>query len=182
MAIPRLGTSHGIGNGNQLQSSCLENPIDMRAWWATVHRVTRVRHNWTHRHFLKDLLCLVPTNLHCPRFSRYLPLPPLQSLSLDTHLTDLETSKCPNQILNLFSTTNTLSVHPASWLYTPISTLMTHKYSKWSCPLGFFTCSFRCHKGMSHFIYQNWAPNIPWTIFLNSANDNITPLQLLRPN
>ena len=109
----------------------------MRAWWATVHRVMRVRHNWTHMHFLKDLLCLVPTNLHCPRFSCYLPLPPLQSLSLDTHLTDLETSKCPNQILNLFSTTNTLSVHPASWLYTPISTLMTHKYSKWSCPLGF---------------------------------------------
>ena len=27
-----------------LQSSCLENPKDREAWWASVHRVTRVRH------------------------------------------------------------------------------------------------------------------------------------------
>ena len=28
------------GNGNPLQHSCLENPIDREAWWATVHGVT----------------------------------------------------------------------------------------------------------------------------------------------
>ena len=28
------------GNGNPLQYSCLENPMDRGAWWATVHRVT----------------------------------------------------------------------------------------------------------------------------------------------
>ena len=33
------------GNGNPLQSSCLENPIDRGAWQATVHRVTRVGHD-----------------------------------------------------------------------------------------------------------------------------------------
>ena len=29
----------GEGNGNPLQYSCLENPMDKGAWWATVHRV-----------------------------------------------------------------------------------------------------------------------------------------------
>ena len=37
--IPELGGSPGEGNGNLLQSSCLENPIDRRAWRATVHGV-----------------------------------------------------------------------------------------------------------------------------------------------
>ena len=31
----------GEGNGNTLQYSCLENPIDRGTWWATVHRVTK---------------------------------------------------------------------------------------------------------------------------------------------
>ena len=40
-AIPGLGRSPGEGNGNPLQYSCLENPMDEGAWWATVHRVTK---------------------------------------------------------------------------------------------------------------------------------------------
>ena len=35
----------GEGNGNPLQYSYLGNPMDRGAWWATVHRVTRARHN-----------------------------------------------------------------------------------------------------------------------------------------
>ena len=35
----------GEGNGNQLQDSCLENPMDKGTWWAKVHGVTRVRHD-----------------------------------------------------------------------------------------------------------------------------------------
>ena len=35
----------GEGNGNPLQYSCLENPMDRGAWQATVHGVTRVRHD-----------------------------------------------------------------------------------------------------------------------------------------
>ena len=38
------GRSPGEGNGNPLQYSCLENPMDRGAWWATVHRVTK---SWT---------------------------------------------------------------------------------------------------------------------------------------
>ena len=35
--IPGLGKSPGEGNGNPLQYSCLENPIDRGAWWAIIH-------------------------------------------------------------------------------------------------------------------------------------------------
>ena len=37
--IPRLGISPGEGSGNPLQYSCLENPMDTGAWWATVHGI-----------------------------------------------------------------------------------------------------------------------------------------------
>ena len=39
--IPKSGRSSGEGNGNPLQYSCLENPKDRRALWATVHGVTK---------------------------------------------------------------------------------------------------------------------------------------------
>ena len=40
-SIPESGRSSGGGNGNRLQYSCLENPMDRGAWRATVHGVTR---------------------------------------------------------------------------------------------------------------------------------------------
>ena len=44
----------GEGNGSPLQYSCLENPVDRRAWWAAVHSVTQsqTRHDWS------DLACM----------------------------------------------------------------------------------------------------------------------------
>ena len=39
--IPGLGISSGGGNGNPLQYSCVENPMDREACQATVHRVTK---------------------------------------------------------------------------------------------------------------------------------------------
>ena len=42
-SIPGLGRSTGEGNGNPLQYSYLENPMDRGAWWATVHGVTKSR-------------------------------------------------------------------------------------------------------------------------------------------
>ena len=41
--IPGSGRSSGEGNGNPLQYSCLENPVDRGAWWATVHGVAKSR-------------------------------------------------------------------------------------------------------------------------------------------
>ena len=60
--IPGLGRSPGEGNGNPLQYSCLENPMDRGAWRATVHGVAKSRtqlSNFTftffHFHGLRDL-------------------------------------------------------------------------------------------------------------------------------
>ena len=43
-SIPGLGSSPGEANGNPLQYTCLENPMDRGAWWATVHGVAKI---WT---------------------------------------------------------------------------------------------------------------------------------------
>ena len=45
MRVRSLGQEEpvGEGNGNPLQDSCLENPMDGEAWHAIVHRVARVR-------------------------------------------------------------------------------------------------------------------------------------------
>ena len=43
-SIPGSGRSLGEWNGNPLQYSCLENPMDREAWWATVHGVAK---SWT---------------------------------------------------------------------------------------------------------------------------------------
>ena len=43
-SIPGLGRSPGVGNGNPLQYSCLEDSVDRGVWWATVHGVTK-RHD-----------------------------------------------------------------------------------------------------------------------------------------
>ena len=42
-SIPGLGRSPGVGNGNPLQYSCLENSVDRGDWWATVYVVTKSR-------------------------------------------------------------------------------------------------------------------------------------------
>ena len=43
-SIPRLGKPSGEGNGNSLQYSCLENPMDKETCWAIVHVVAK---SWT---------------------------------------------------------------------------------------------------------------------------------------
>ena len=56
---PELGGSPGGGNGNPLQYSCQENPVDRGAWWAQsleLQRVQRERSGWTHIHTSKRAL------------------------------------------------------------------------------------------------------------------------------
>ena len=45
-SIPGSGRSSAEGNGNPLQYSCLENPMDGGAWWVTVHGATKSRTRW----------------------------------------------------------------------------------------------------------------------------------------
>ena len=42
-SVPGLGRSPGEGNGNPLQYTCLESPMDGGAWWATAHGVAKSR-------------------------------------------------------------------------------------------------------------------------------------------
>ena len=53
-SIPGLRKSPGEENGDPLQYSCLENPMDRGTWWATVHRFpkswTRLSHSHTCTH------------------------------------------------------------------------------------------------------------------------------------
>ena len=53
-SIPGSGKSPGGGQGNPLQYSSLENPMDRGAWWATVHRFannqTQLKRLSTHAH------------------------------------------------------------------------------------------------------------------------------------
>ena len=57
--IPASGRSPGEGNGNSLQYSCLENPLDRGAWRATVHRVTK---NWKGLKRINMQACIFMTN------------------------------------------------------------------------------------------------------------------------
>ena len=56
-SMPGSGRSPGEGNGNPLQYSCLENPMDGGAWWATVHGVTKSQtqlSGFTHSLIIKE--------------------------------------------------------------------------------------------------------------------------------
>ena len=43
VSVPGLGRSPGEGNGNSLQYSCLENPMDKGAWGAAIHVAAKSR-------------------------------------------------------------------------------------------------------------------------------------------
>ena len=44
-SIPESGRSPGEGNGNPLQYSCLENPMDGEAWWVQFKGLQKIRHD-----------------------------------------------------------------------------------------------------------------------------------------
>ena len=64
--ISGSGRSPGEGNGNPLQYSFLENAMERGAWWATVHGVTRVRHDLVTEHSYTHtaLFCLEKKKLN----------------------------------------------------------------------------------------------------------------------
>ena len=54
-SIPGSGRFAGEGNSNPLQYSCLDNPMDSGAWWATIHGIKTVGHNQVTKHELRNL-------------------------------------------------------------------------------------------------------------------------------
>ena len=61
ISIPGSGRSPGEGNDNPLQYSCLKNPMDRGAWWATIHGVSKSQ-AWLkdlarmHAHWVNDAI------------------------------------------------------------------------------------------------------------------------------
>ena len=56
--VPGLGRSSGEGNGNPLQYSCLENPMDRGAWQAIARGVARVRHALATKEREREAQCI----------------------------------------------------------------------------------------------------------------------------
>ena len=65
LAYTRI-SNHGDGNGNPLQDSCLENPVDGGAWWAAVHRV---KHSQTQLKRLSMHACIGEEKAMAPHSS-----------------------------------------------------------------------------------------------------------------
>ena len=63
-SVPRLGRSLGEGNGNPLQYSCLENPMDREAWRAIVHGIARVGHDLATKPPPPPTHALLPLEIH----------------------------------------------------------------------------------------------------------------------
>ena len=83
-SIPGLGRSPGEGDDNPLKYSCLENPMDRGAWWATVYRLAKSQtrltdtdthtHTHTHTHPPLMLVSVLPLLLSSSKwFSTLLP-------------------------------------------------------------------------------------------------------------
>ena len=60
-SMPGSGRAPGEGKGNPLQYSCLGNPMERGAWWATVHGVaksrTRLKNNSSHTYDFLKVIC-----------------------------------------------------------------------------------------------------------------------------
>ena len=74
-SIPELGRSAGGGHNNPLQYSCLGNPMDRGAWWATVHRVAKSRTRWSEwAHWFVHSVCVCVW--HCTVYTVFFRLNP----------------------------------------------------------------------------------------------------------
>ena len=106
-SIPGWGRSPGEGNGNPLQYSCLENPMD-RAWWATVHGFAKSRTK------VSDFTSLISVwdECNCAVVCAFFGIACL----------------CPNQGLKYLSKENCLSLIQPPPTPTLDYTLIIHKY------------------------------------------------------
>ena len=62
--IPGLGRFPGEENGNPFQYSCLENPVDGGAWWATVHGVEKSQTRLSNFTFIYIEVIMCPLKIH----------------------------------------------------------------------------------------------------------------------
>ena len=95
-SIPGLGRYPGEGNGNPLQYSCLENPMDRGAWRATVHRVTKSRLQFLSLSLLFQWLLQAPSAGDLDSILGQGTLSHILQLRVRMLSTKIEDPKCPN--------------------------------------------------------------------------------------
>ena len=113
--IPGSGTSPGGGNGNPLQYSCMDNPMDRGFWWAKVHWVAK-NQTWLasmHTPVSLYLFCPPPTNLLSTLF--------LESYFLNINLTITLFRTC--LWLHITLKTEVPKFHKSQWLCIAVISL-----------------------------------------------------------
>ena len=67
-SVPGSGRSPGVGNGNPVQYSCLENSMDRGGWWATIHGVAKeldtTKHSTAHQHLYIKVYIYINAHTH----------------------------------------------------------------------------------------------------------------------
>ena len=104
-SIPGSGRPPREGNSNPLQYSCLENPTDGGAWWATVHGSQRVGHDWaTSLSFFFSHPAAPTTSLHQGIF--YLQQQVFSYLQCRLEAQGIKTPENSNSSTNVWSLSN----------------------------------------------------------------------------
>ena len=105
--LPGSGRSPGEGNGNPLQYSCVENPMDRDAWWATVHAVAK---NWT------QLSNLHFTFTPCKSLKQSENSASRTFWNVDQGLSWLKTSENTSWLLSDWKRSTLLNFYLSSWM------------------------------------------------------------------
>ena len=87
LRFPRSGRSPGEGNDNPFQYSCLENPLNKGAWWATVCGVSKRQTCLSNKHFHFLVPADTPLREFCSHMSGILHSVPPTALEIDDHRT-----------------------------------------------------------------------------------------------
>ena len=156
-SIPGLGRSPGEGNGNPLQYSCLEDPMDGGALWATVHGVAKSRtrlSNFTHSLIDENVSRDFFSNLHKCAIQPQQPWTPLPCR--------LQVSLCELSLVPAFSSTHCLFCR---WILWSLNSGMR-------APSGFVVESHSTLKALRRPVWRCWSHNIgcttciwPWDTF-----------------
>ena len=121
-SIPGWGRSPGEAHGYPLQYSWLENPINRAAWCATVHEITRVRHDWA-----TNTATAIISNIHLwasPTIPSWKKSPTLQSCMSPFQLYISENddawgprwiTKCPSKVPPWVTQNNSADPSKSTW-------------------------------------------------------------------
>ena len=119
-SIPGSGRSPGVGNGNPLQYSCLENPVDRGAWRATVQGVTKSQtqlSEWAHTRIHAFVFKAPYFTSPSPCLWAYLPVPPFYEDTCNSIIRPIRIIQAPlrhlRALYSILSAESLLHVHRA---------------------------------------------------------------------